>query len=1108
MQKIVKLNRAFLYCCMVVLFCLQHEVYAAPTQGKPVSITIKNSSLADVLRQVSKKSGLYIYFQDADLAGHKNVSLDVKNRPVESVLHDLLDERGLAWVEVSENTIAVKKKPETDERKVEMDTVTTITVTGKVVDEKGEPVIGATVVVKNSGIGTTTNTNGSFILRGIAKSSALIISSVSYLTEVLPVNGRSGLGNIKLKGFIGELDETVVVAYGTTTKRFGTGNVASVKAIDIANQPVNNPLLTLQGRVPGLFVQQLNGISGGAVKVRVQGQNSIQSGSDPFYVVDGVPYPNQTMPTTTGGPYGILGNTGGGSGSPLSFISPNDIESIEILKDADATAIYGSRAANGAILITTKKGVSGRFRADISVQQGWGKVASKISLLNTAQYLQMRREAKLNDGESVNNSDYDINGIWDTTRSTDWQKVLLGETAKYTNVYASLSGGSDNVNYLVGASFNKENSVFIGDFANQKGGAYVNLNATSPNKRMAVAFTANYQMGKNRLPNADLTTTALQLAPDAPSIYNADGSLNWGLTPSGTLTFVNPLFGTYNEFQNKSTNLISNLTLSYNILEGLQTKVSLGYNTLTVDESTINPLKPLPPSLRPYINRTADYTSSNSKSWIIEPQLSYRRRILNGDLDVLVGSTFQGVGTDGNVLHGEGFNSDIVMRDMKSASVLTVSTTDYSRYKYAAAFGRVNYTYKNSYIINLTARRDGSSRFGINNQFHNFGAVGMAWIFSNTAFIQNHLSFLSFGKIRASYGTTGNDQIPNYRTLGLYRPVFEDIPYQGVKGLEIVNLSNPYLQWEETKKINVGLDIGMFNDRIFFTPNFSLNRSTNQLLEYNLPISTGFYGIITNFPATVQNTSMEFTINTVNIKTNMLTWKTNINLTIPRNKLVQFPNLATSSYSSQLIVGKSLSIQQLYNARGVNTSNGLYDFTSKSGNLVPTPDFESDRSVVMDLNPKYYGGISNNVSYKNWTLDILFQFVKQNMFDASKFGFSIPGKRLINQPATILDRWTKSGDVAAVGRYSSNNDLRDNYAAITGSDAAYVNTFYMRLKNVALSYALSDAVLKKMHISGLKCFVQAQNLFTITNFKGLDPESGNASLPPLRVINCGLQLSL
>jgi len=381
-------------------------------------------------------------------------------------------------------------------------------------------------------------------------------------------------------------------------------------------------------------------------------------------------------------------------------------------------------------------------------------------LLPTQQYLQMRHEALKNDGvTTLSSTDYDLNGLWDTTRNTDWQKALIGGTAQYTNLSGSVSGGTANTQYLIGGTYHRETTVFPGDFSDQKGGLHFNINSVSADQKFGVQFSGNYLVDNNQLPNIDFTNTAIILAPDAPAMYNKDGTINWAPNASGTASWQNPLSFTYATYQNKTTNLISNAVLSYKILPGLEIKSSFGYTNMQDNETIATPLIYYAPSTRPFVSRTAVYTNSTINSRIIEPQVNYKRRISRGKLDVLIGATALQNNSNGQWLNGSGYNSDAVISDIHSAASVVVNSSIVSVYKYNALFGRINYGWQDKYIVNLTARRDGSSRFGAANQFHNFGSIGAAWIFSEEGFMKNKVSFLTFGKLKGSYGTTGNDQI-------------------------------------------------------------------------------------------------------------------------------------------------------------------------------------------------------------------------------------------------------------------------------------------------------------------------------------------------------------
>jgi len=864
-------------------------VASAKGLGQQITLSEKNAPLQEVFVKIEKQSGYTFAYTGSQLAKANKVSIEIKDASLEQVLQICFANQPFSY-SIIEKTIVVRPKQESPNAEttnvVSNEVVrTTIDISGKVTDEDGNPLAGASVKVKGTKNGTTTDANGFFVLKGVDDNAVLEISFIGFEMQTQSAKNKTNF-LVSLKRSESPLDVVQVIAYGQTTQRYSTGNIATVKAEEIAKQPVSNVLQALEGRVPGLQIQQATGFAGSGVTVRIQGVNSITNGKDPLYVVDGVPYVSQMMPSFNG----ITGESGGGApngyrqtyGSPLNFINPADIESVEILKDADATAIYGSQAANGAILITTKKGKSGDQKIEFNLQQGWGMVTRKLDLLNTRQYLDMRYEAFKNDAIPLSsldqNSNYDLT-VWDTTRNTDWQKTLIGNTAHYTDLQANVSGGTSNIYYSIAAGYHKETTVLPGDFNDQKATMHFQVTSASANKKFRVSLTGSYMADLNKLPfgggGLDLTMTAIQLAPDAPALYNADGTINWALNYAGKSTWGydgNPVAQLLKKATIKSNNLVSNCVLNYQLAQGLNIKSSFGYTRLESNETLTFPLSAIKPEQRSTTTNGGQYGNNIQNQWIIEPQISYQQQILKGKLDAVIGSTFQQRNSSALQLGGSGYISDDVLDDIRAATSVRPLWNYKFNYKYNAFFARVNYNWQKKYIFNLTGRRDGSSRFGENNRFHNFGAVGAAWIFTEENFVQNLLTFLSFGKIKGSYGTTGSDQLLDYQYLSTFSPITSGNPYQGISTLRSNGLSNPYLQWEETRKFSIGLDLGFLKDRILINSNYYRNRSSNQLIGYRLPSTTGFGAITRNFPAEVQNTGLELAITTVNVQGKIFNW--------------------------------------------------------------------------------------------------------------------------------------------------------------------------------------------------------------------------------------------
>lgn len=1089
---------------------------SAATFGQNFTLREKNVSIAKVFFEIRKQTGYDVLLETSKLKTSQKINAEFINVPVKEVIDQIIQGTELEYT-IDTKTIFIKQKEKSFfERMIER--IKQIDVTGKVVDEDGKPIGGANVVEKGTKNATVTDMQGYFTLRGVNENSIIQISIIGF--DAKELRAESNLKEIKMISATSKLDEVQVIAYGTTTQRLSTGNITTIKAEEIGKQPVSNPLMALQGRVSGLFITQTTGLPGSAVTVRIQGQNSLNQSNEPLYVIDGVPFSSTLLPTVGT----VLTGGAGGAGSPLNLINPSIIESIEVLKDADATSIYGSMAANGAILITTKKGKAGDSKVNLNLQNGWGKITRKLPLLNTEQYLEMRNEALKNDGLIASSNPAatapfiyapDLT-LWDTNRYTDWQDELIGGTAQYQDIQLSTSGGNERINYFIGSGYHRETTVFPGDMSDRKINFHFNLNSTSASQKFKIQLSGDYLSDRNNLISTDLTSASVRMSPNAPALYNSDGSLNWSPLPNGNSTWLNPLSTLNKRYIGRSNNLIGNMLTSYQLSSYLRIQASFGYTYTQSDDAITNPLSSIVPENRPNSNRSSNFAKNLSTSWIVEPQLVFAKKLGPGNFEALVGSTLRQINSSGLQLFTNGYNSDEVLQDIKSATSISVLDNIISTYKYNAVFGRLTYNLHNRYIVNLTARRDGSSRFGSNNTAHSFGSIAGAWIFSNESFIEKNIPFISFGKIKASYGTTGNDQIGDYQFMNLYNTYSVQTGYQGGVGIAPDRLPNPYLQWEETKKIQLGLDLGFVKDRIQVNATYFRNRSSNQLTRYALPVFTGFNFIQSNFPAVIQNTGLELSITTANIKKDDFNWSTSFNITMPKNKLISFPNLSTSTYANRYVIGQPVSILKTYNYYGVDPTNGLYQITKADGTLSSsTLNSVADAYFLNDMDPKFYGGLNNTLRYKGLEFSFLFQFVKQTASSSYALGdrpgfftFSASAGVFGNQPSWLLDRWQKPGDNASYQKYSAlypsnlstpfNNTNTSNYAL---SDASFV-----RLKNASLSWQIPTLWANKMQLQNCRLFIQGQNLATITNYKGLDPETkGIRSLPPLRVFTFGIQ---
>ena len=968
----------------------------------------------------------------------------------------------------------------------------TITLSGDVTDVTGQPLPGVTIIVKGSSIGTSTDNNGHYVIHNAPKNATVIFSFIGFKSQEIHLNGQT-LVNVQMQEDITTLSEvTVNAGYYTVKDQERTGSIARVRSKELENQPVSNALSSVQGRMAGVNITQTSGTPGGGYDIQIRGTNSLRrDGNSPLYIIDGVPATLQS-PSALGGtiiPFGEI--------DPLNAINPNDIESIEILKDADATAIYGSRGANGVILVTTKKGQAGsKNTLSINSSYGVSQIANKMDMMDTPQYLEMRRQAYANDGiTDYPPNAYDINGTWDETRYTDWQDKLIGSKATNSMLQVSLSGGNAESRYIISGSHNEQTTVFSDDFKYKTDNISGSFSHRSKDSRFILNTSGLFSSQSNNLIQSEITSQAIRLTPNAPALYQEDGSLNWENN-----TFTNPLAAYESTYSYKSKTFNTNLNTQYELFPSVYLKLNGGISYTAFEELMLRPNT----MYNPAFGLTPDFSQAfknlnHQFSWIVEPQLNYRHTFNDHEIDALFGGTFQQSQRTALNVMGYGFESNALITNLAAAANVMVTADNETEYKYAAIFGRINYQYKARYILNLTGRRDGSSRFGPNQRFANFGAIGGAWLFSRENFLASS-SWLSFGKLRASYGISGSDLIGDYQYLDTY--TVSNTIYGGNTSLYPSRLNNPYFSWEKTTKLEAALELGFLNDRINLSAAWYRNRSGNQLVGIPLPGTTGFSSIQANLPAKVENKGLELEFSATAVQTDQFTWNSSINVSFPKNKLISFPGLEGSTYANQYVVGYPTSIIKVYNYEGLDPETGLYQFTdyNDDGNIT-SPD---DNKVIENTAVKYFGGWSNQLSYKQWEFSFLFQFVKQRQQNYISL-MPRPGS-MYNQPVEVLNVWSQDNPDGQYMPYSSgtNSQINQLHSYYSSSTATVSDASFLRLKNIQLGYQLQF----NNYLQSARFYVQGQNLLTLTNYFGLDPEfSLTGFLPPLKTWAFGIQLN-
>jgi len=975
----------------------------------------------------------------------------------------------------------------------------TRTISGTVTSS-GKPLSGVIISQVGSDKVTMTGNNGTYLLQVSAENPILLFRHPDYAEEKFTLTNQTVV-NISLEQKVKGIEEVILNAgYYKVKDKERTGSIAKVSAKDIENQPVGNVLSSVQGRMAGVNITQGGGMPGGGYDIQIRGRNSLRTstnseidGNQPLYVIDGVPVGGDMKSefSTLVIPLRSI--------SPLNAINPNDIESIEVLKDADATAIYGSRGANGVILVTTKSGKSGKTELSLSTNYGLSKAMVGLKMMDTGQYFRMRTQAYANDGiTSYPATAYDINGKWSKDRHTNWPEELIGNMAAFSSLQLSLKGGSETTNFLLSLGRNEQETVFAKDFKYLSHTVSGNISHRSRDKKLQLLLSNQFSIQKNNVVNEDITQKSLMLPPNAPQLYKPDGSLNWENN-----TFTNPVAVYNSTYTNESMQYLSNLDARFELLPHTLLKLAGGINYKAFEEWSLRPNTVYNPA---YVTGQSSFYSSASKSnhkrfsYIIEPQLEWSFKRGGHELTALLGLSLQSEQNTRESMRGSGFQSNALLHNIGAAQTKTISDQVTTEYRYAAVFGRLNYQYKNRYILNMTARRDGSSRFGENRRLASFGAVGVAWLFSEEGLLKDS-PWLSFGKLRGSYGVTGSDNIGDYQYLDSY--MVSDYIYNSVTGLIPSRLYNPDYSWEKTRKLETAVELGFFRDRLNFTVSWYRNISSNQLIGYQLPAMTGFTSVLSNMDAVVENKGWEFELSARPVAGQSLRWSSGFNISFPKNTLLSFPGLEGSPYENQFIVGMPVSVIRLFQLEGVDPQTGLYRFKDFNGDgKITAPE---DNRVVENIGVRYFGGWSNTLQYKSWELSLLFQFVKQRNLNYNS-SMPLPGG-MFNQPVEVLDVWSPDHTSGyympySTGTVGDQNTAQENFR---NSTASVSDASFIRLKNIQLTYRfpIRGSLLKSM-----KIYVQGQNLLTWTKYFGMDPEfTAGGFLPPLRTFSFGTQIN-
>ncbi len=937
------------------------------------------------------------------------------------------------------------------------------TVTGKVTDEKGNPVANATVVVKGTTSGTTTSNDGSFSLAVTSTAKVLLISSINFISQDVAIGNKSTL-SITLAPTSSDLSEVVVVGYGVQSKKTSLQSIGVIKSEAFQNQPIISATQALQGQVAGVQMTNSSGVLGAASNVRVRGTASILGGGQPLYVVDGVPLNDGTLSAAQGGGAGL---------NPLIDINPNDIESISVLKDAGAVAIYGSRGTNGVIIIKTKKGKNGqKTRINVDAFSGQSNPTDLIDMMDADQYRQYVTDFRSIRGQAP---------ITQPTGSFDWIDAVV-RTGKTNSVSASAIGGTDKTKFYLGANYYKESSYTIGNDLNRLSGR-INLDhEVSKNVRVGTNFnisnTRSDRIGVENNTNAVLTSSYLQLPYVQP--YDASGNfVNTG--------FIQNVLGlealNINDFLSRRT--YGNIYTEIKLLKDFTFKTDWGIDLVQTEERGRTNSLFLP-------GGSGFRTVQQDQKWLTTNTLTYDKKFNKHSINAFVAQSFETSTYDAIQVAGSGFASD-ALPNVGSASTPTTTFASRSVWALTSYFGRASYSYNSKYNLEVTARSDGSSRFGPNNKYGNFWSVAGGWIISDEAFFQK-VKFIDLLKLNASYGTSGNDRIGNFPYQAFYGGG-TGADYNSAAGLIPTQVPNPDLQWEESKQWNVGLTLNMFKSRLNISVDVYNKRTVNNLVNVPLPFTTGFASQTRNI-GEVENKGVDLSINTVNVQGKDFTWSTNLNIGFLKNTILSLPenrdpegrNFLAGSAAQRAIVGESLNTFYVIRYSGINSQTGNAEWLNRDGATTNAP-IANDRVVAGSAIPKFTGGFTNNFKYRNFDVSAFFNFSSGNkvLIDGLRFTENLNAAAGFNKSTNVANFWRKAGDVSFAPALNSSTALIFNQL----STLQVQDGSYLRLKTVSFGYNVPKSVLGKTNfIQGFRFYVLGQNLWILQNkdFRGPDAE--------------------
>jgi len=994
-------------------------------------------------------------------------------------------------------------------------------VTGTVTSaEDGMPIPGASVIVKGTTIGTATDLDGNFSLNVPQENNILVISFVGSMTQEVNVGNRSQI-NVVLQPDTRSLEEVIVTGYGTQPKREVTGAVSSVKGETIRNLPMQSFDRALQGRAAGVQVRSANGLPGGAVNIRIRGTGSINAGNQPLFIVDGVQINSRDDASFT-------------QANPLAFLNPNDIESMEILKDAASAAIYGAQAANGVIIITTKKGKQGKAQFSFNAYGGNTQPIKILDVYNSQEWYQLRKESflaangllsqfaagstSLGQGAAaatLNNmgrrpanwaslTEAELDAIAADLPTYDWQRELI-KTGRIQNYEMSVSGGDEKTTFRLSGSYNYQESTFTPvDF--ERGTLAVALTHKA-NQKLTFENTLNLSTFEQNIPFATggsfLGNPAFSASAMLPhnAIRNEDGSFNTAI--AGTLGQNIALVNEFNSGKQRTNQVVGNIAANYRILDNLTFRSVFGVDyRLVQGEQYRDPRTPDGVGVR----GRASAQSNWNVNFITTQTLTWNKSYNNvHNLRALGGFEYRSETNESLTGASIGFPS-FQFRTVQSGATPESVSGFWTGYRRIGTFASVDYDFKKKYLFTFTGRYDGSSRFGADTRFGFFPSVRAGWYLKEESFLKDSET-ISELKLRASYGLTGNDQIGNFAARGLYGAAGN---YSGAGGIRPTGLENRNLSWEVNESVNIGIDYGFLSNR--FTGAIDVfNRNSKELLLDQPILALNGYSSITTNVGQLRNRGIEFELTSVNIDKGGFKWSTSFNYTYIENEVTKlYGGLQFLPTNPGIAVGYSLGTFFTQEYAGVNPATGRPMWFDINRNITYQP-LAADRVYLGNSLPNHFGGMQNTFSYKGFELNVFFNYEYGRVINDGQYNFLREnGTRLtLNALREVADRrWTTPGQITDIPRPFVNGPEVRSVNMNTGS-ATLLKADYIRLKQLTLAYNFRPAMLRSLGLSMARLYVQGVNLWTYTDYPGYDPEFlGDATgiLPQTKNYTVGVQI--